>query len=123
MNKIIAFLKDIVHCYVESIIDDRKNASEYLEKKFNDAGWKENIKQNKKIYTKGSKLKFTFDYVGDKLEIQIILEKISDSKLKIKVGNWGFPFEPLLAKKRYREVHDGLIQELKEKKLIYVRKV
>jgi len=118
MNKVITFFRDIVYCYVETTVDDKKKASKYLEKKFNNSGWKEKIRGNKKIYTKGAKVKFTFDYIEGGLEIQVILKKMPNNKLLIKVGNLGFPFEPLLAKKRYKKVHDGLIQELKKKKLI-----
>ncbi len=48
-----------------------------------------------------------FDYQSEGLEVQVILAANGDG-IRLWVGNWGFPPEPLLMKKRFRRLADRL---------------
>ena len=105
-------LKEIVSCYLTKSY--RCNRATYdaliqmFERKSSSFGqnWKKQVKSAGKVLFKtGAPVALTFDYSGSKLEVQVIFE-YDDGKdqMKLSVGNWGFPFEPLLSKKRYSEM-------------------
>jgi hypothetical protein len=95
-------LKEIVYCYVDktlSIPEDMKALRESFEK--NGFVQKE-LSPNKWMFKRGAAFALEFNYNSEAIEMQVILE-IVDGRLKVSVGNWGFPFEPLMMKNRFRK--------------------
>ena len=104
-------IKEIVYCYVSKTIpmpDDfsklRKSfvRNEFSEKELNTTKW---------LYKRGAALALEFNYGSDSIEMQVILEHV-DGELKISVGNWGFPFEPLMMKKRFNKNLELFVEQI-----------
>ena len=65
------------------------------------------------VFKKGAAVSATADYDGPVAEVQAVFELDTDQKtLTLTVGNRGFPFEPLLAKKRYQRLLERIGQFL-----------
>lgn len=93
-------LKEIVHCYVSKTTPIPSDM-DALRASFVGNGFREKtLKEGKWLYKRGAPLALEFDYNSEAIEMQVILEKLGN-ELKISVGNWGFPFEPLLMKQRF----------------------
>ena len=93
---------DIVYCYVSDQIFFDGDFSK-LQNSFRNSGFKEKrISDTIWKYTRGSAFALEFIYDSEALQMQVFLEKLGSETLSIKVGNWGFPFEPLLMKKRFK---------------------
>ena len=93
---------DIVYCYVSDQIFFDGDFSK-LQNSFRNSGFKEKrISDTIWKYTRGSAFALEFNYDSEALQMQVFLEKLGSETLSIKVGNWGFPFEPLLMKKRFK---------------------
>lgn len=109
-------LKEIVSCYVTKSYDCRRPDFEEMLRLFEARGnvfekdWKRVPKSdNRVIFLKGAPIDLTFDYTATHLEVQVIFEFEEErSRLKLSVGDTGFPFEPLLAKKRYVRLLEGI---------------
>jgi len=106
-------LKEILSCYVSKSYKCDKEifqkAQAYFESayKYAEESWKrKTISDTKVVFTKGSGIILTFNYSRNTgLQVKTVLEYDESSKiLKMKVGNSGFPFEPLLSKKRYENL-------------------
>ena len=54
------------------------------------------------------------DYNSEGLEVQLRVTSSRDGSISIKVGNWGFPFEPLLMKPRFRRLADRIASDIEE---------
>ena len=105
-------LKEIISCYpsftfngsrntYEKVISDFESKANFLE-----ADWQRSNKTfDKVIFKKGKSIALTFDYSKPDLEVQAVFKFDPDkNEIIVSVGNWGFPFEPLLSKKRYTEI-------------------
>lgn len=103
--------KDIVHCYVEDIVPAPKDVAA-LRKSFRDNGFREKeISDNKWLYKRGSPVALEFDYSSEAIEVQVILELFGEH-MSINIGNWGFPFEPLLMKPRFRRQLVTIVEQV-----------
>ena len=105
-------LLDVVYCYVTETIPFngdflklRKSFREngYKEKQVSDTTWK---------YTRGASLALEFNYNSEAIQMQVFLERTDQGNLSIKVGNWGFPFEPLLMKKRFKRNLQRIVNDI-----------
>lgn len=93
-------IKEIVHCYVSQSVSAPEDIDK-LRASFVENGFREKLLgESKWLYKRGASVALEFNYRSEAIEMQVILEKIGD-RLKISVGNWGFPFEPLLMKPRF----------------------
>lgn len=94
---------DIVYCYVSDQIFFDGDFSK-LQSSFRNSGFREKrISDNIWKYTRGSAFALEFNYDSEVPQMQVFLEKLDSETLSIKVGNWGFPFEPLLMKNRFKK--------------------
>ncbi|MCX7545435.1 hypothetical protein [Marinicella gelatinilytica] len=108
-------LKEIVSCYqTKTYVCDKTTFDKAIvafDKHANsfENDWRKLIKTaHKVVYKKGSPVALTFDYSSG-LEVQVIFDFDSENKqMTVRVGNWGFPFEPLMAKQRYVELLDNI---------------
>lgn len=109
-------LKEIVSCYLTKTYDCDKDSFDEVVALFHDhantfeADWRKFTKsEDKVVFKKGSSVSLTFDYSGTKLEVQVIFEHDPEQgQMKLSVGNWGFPFEPLMSKTRYLELLENI---------------
>ncbi|MCP4489408.1 MAG: hypothetical protein GY820_19165 [Gammaproteobacteria bacterium] len=105
------YFKEIVCCYVSKIIpmpDDLPR----LRKSFTENMFSEKeINPNKWQYKRGAALALEFNYNSEAIEMQVILESVGN-KLRVSVGNWGFPFEPLMMKKRFQKNLDEITNQI-----------
>jgi len=93
-------LKEIVYCYVSKTTSVPSDM-DTLRASFVENGFRERtLNESKWLYKRGAPLALEFNYNSEAIEIQVILEKLGN-ELEISVGNWGFPFEPLLMKRRF----------------------
>jgi hypothetical protein len=106
-------LLDIVYCYVTETVPFngdlerlRKSfiANGFKEKQLNDSTWK---------YERGSSFALEFDYGAETLQMQVFLTQTQPNEVNLRVGNWGFPFEPLLMKKRFIKNLDRMATEIR----------
>lgn len=115
-------LKEIVSCYLTKCYHCDRATYDALVQMFEDRSnvfeedWEKRVKSDTKVvFKKRAPVALTFDYSGEKLEVQVVFE-YDDQKheMKLSVGNWGFPFEPLISKKRYLElvekIHGAIIE-------------
>lgn len=94
-------LLDIIYCYVNKTIPFTGDFSR-LRESFIEGGFKETrVSENKWKYTRGAGLALEFNYNSEAIQMQVFLERPNQESLTISIGNWGFPFEPLLMKKRF----------------------
>lgn len=107
-------LIEIVSCYVTDEVKFSGDFSRlkqsfisngFKEKKLNDNTWK---------YTRGAGLAFEFNYNSESLQMNVILKRLNNEHVEIKVGNSGFPFEPLMMKKRFKSNLKKIIHEISE---------
>ena len=109
-------LKEIVSCYLTKAYDCDKETFDEVVSLFSDhantfeADWRKFTKsEDKVVFEKGSSVALTFDYSGAKLEVQVIFEyNAEERQMKLSVGNWGFPFEPLMSKTRYLDLLENI---------------
>ena len=109
-------LKEIVSCYPSKSFTGNRNEFEDLVKRFENTAnsfecdWKRKEKTPNRIeFRKGRSISLTFDYSKPNLEVQVIFNFDEEKNLiEIAVGNWGFPFEPMLSKKRYMQLLDRI---------------
>jgi len=95
-------LKEIVYCYVSETISMPEDLPR-LRESFTKNGFSEKeINPRKWLYKRGAAIGLEFNYDSEAIQMQVVLEEIDDS-LKVSVGNWGFPFEPLMMKKRFKK--------------------
>ena len=69
--------------------------------------------KNKWLYKRGAALALEFDYSAETIEMQVFLEVIGH-ELEIRVGNRGFPFEPLMMKPRFQKNLERYVNEISE---------
>ena len=104
-------LKEIFSCYVRKRIpmppDFPRLRQSIVENGFSE----EKVSPEKWRYKRGAQVALEFDYNSEALEIQIILRDLGDS-LIVAVGNWGFPFEPLMSKGRYEATLEKVLQQI-----------
>lgn len=106
-------LKEIVHCYVSERIPKPRDLTR-LRQSFIDNGFSESeVNPKKWRFKRGAPVALEFDYNSEVIEIQVILEDLDDA-LVVSVGNWGFPFEPLMSKKRYEATLERVVQQISE---------
>ena len=109
-------LKEIVSCYLTKTYECDKETFVEVIALFHghantlEADWRKYTKSaDKVVFKKGPSVALTFDYSGPKGEVQAVFEYDPDERrLKLSVGNWGFPFEPLMSKKRYRKLLENI---------------
>jgi len=109
-------LKEIVSCYLTKTYDCDKEAFGEVVALFHahantfEDDWRRFTNSGDKVvFKKGSAVSLTFDYSGTKLEVHVIFEHDPElSQMKLSVGNWGFPFEPLMSKTRYLELLENI---------------
>ena len=102
-------LKEFVSCYqTKTYACDRVSFKQVVsafqkQAKMARKPWKKIIKSDDKVlFKQGCPVGLTFNYSGDHLEIQAIFEfDEKRQQMTLSVGNWGFPPEPLLSKRRY----------------------
>jgi len=103
--------KEIVYCYVDKTISIPEDMTS-LRKSFTGNGFVEKeLSQNRWLFKRGAAFALEFDYNSEAIQMQVILE-IVDGKLKVSVGNWGFPFEPLMMKKRFQKNLEEIISQI-----------
>ncbi len=95
-------LKEIVCCYVSETIDMPQDLTRLRESFVKNNYSEKEINQKKWLYKRGAAIALEFNYESEAIQMQVVLEQINDS-LKISVGNWGFPFEPLMMKNALKE--------------------
>ena len=113
-------LLDILYCYPERrflCTDSQFQAAlDLFEKRAETLGqvWNEEPEtRNRIFFTKGDKVAFTLDYQSERLAIEVVYEYFPvQRQLRVAVGNWGFPFEPLLSKPRYLRLLSELCRDL-----------
>lgn len=111
MYRIAMSLRDIVYCYVSETIAAPKSIA-VLRQSFTENGFSEKVlSENKWLYKRGAPFALEFDYGSEAIEVQVILERLGDN-LIISVGNWGFPFEPLLMKRRFRRQLQTIVEQV-----------
>lgn len=94
-------IKEIVCCYVSESLEAPSDMKA-LRESFIANGFKEQeISPNKFKYKRGTAIALEFNYDSEAIEMQVILES-SGNELTVTVGNWGFPFEPLMMKSRFK---------------------
>ena len=103
---------EIVWCYVSKTIPF-SGEIEALRNSFLENGFSEKeITLNKWKYTRGASLGLDFKYSkSEAMQVQVVVE-FSNGELNISVGNWGFPFEPLLMKKRFIRTLERISNEV-----------
>jgi hypothetical protein len=107
-------LIEIVHCYVPKTIIGFYGDINELESKFINAGFTRlKLNGDKLVLTRGDSIVPTFDYDSEAIEMRVIIEKIGNEQLKISVGNSGFPFEPLLMKKKFIRNLESYVRQIK----------
>jgi len=114
-------LKEIVHCYVSDTVpvptDMKTLRDSFIANGFNEKV----ISQNKYLFKRGAALALEFNYNSDAIEMQVILEK-KENHLKISVGNWGFPFEPLLMKNRFQSNLEAIVEQINSNSVLEANK-
>lgn len=106
-------LVEIVCCYVSRDVAAPKDMNA-LRQSFTDNGFREKVLgDNRFLYKRGAPVTLEFNYDSEAIEVQVILERLDD-KLKISVGNWGLPFEPLMMKGRFERNLAGIASEVTE---------
>ena len=106
-------LKEIVYCYVSDTVSLPSDLAK-LRKSFTDNNFSEKeIHPNKWLYKRGAGLALEFNYNSEAPEMQVIIENIGND-LQISVGNWGFPFEPLLMKKRFQRNLERIVNQISD---------
>ena len=115
-------LKEIVSCYLtKSYKCDRATCGEIVDlfaEKANpfEEDWRKHTKSDDKVvFKKGATISLTFHYSGPIPEVQVIFEYDEQRKeMELSAGNSGFPFEPLLSKKRYlallEKIHSFIVE-------------
>lgn len=104
-------IKEVVYCYVSKEVPMQQDMVT-LRTSFIESGFKEiSSTENRFVFKRGASLALEFDYNSEAIEMQVILEKLENS-LKISVGNWGFPFEPLLMKKRFQKNLESISEQI-----------
>ncbi|MEH6596695.1 MAG: hypothetical protein V7736_14240 [Colwellia polaris] len=106
-------IKEIVHCYVSETIPVPNDLVKLKASFVNNCFTEKEINSNKWSYKRGAALAFEFNYSSEAIEMEVILEVIGN-QLRISVGNWGFPFEPLLMKKRFKKNLDIIVKQLSQ---------
>ncbi|NQZ58276.1 MAG: hypothetical protein HRT88_12525 [Lentisphaeraceae bacterium] len=109
-------LEEILYCYISKDYHCSKKTFTEIVALFCDhanafeTDWRKFTKSEQKtVFKKGAAVSFGFDYSGSKMEVQVIFEHDrQNEKLRLSVGNWGFPFEPLLSKGRYTKLFDQI---------------
>ena len=94
-------IKEIVYCYVSDIVEAPSDMKGLRESFVANGFIEKEISPSKFLYKRGASLALEFNYDSEAIEMQVILEK-SGKDLRISVGNWGFPFEPLMMKRRFQ---------------------
>ena len=72
-----------------------------------ESGWAKFASKDKSGYKRGKQVALSLDYDSNSLEVKAWIEEGS-SEIIVSVGNSGFPFEPMLAKKRFQKIADQL---------------
>lgn len=103
--------KEIVYCYVSKTIPMPADFSQLRESFIKNEFSEKQINPNKWLYKRGAAFSLVFNYNSEVMEMQVILEKI-DNQLQISVGNWGFPFEPLMMKKRFQKNLEEFVSQI-----------
>ena len=115
-------LIDIVYCYITETIPFTGDF-EKLQKSFTANGFKEQQVDDKTWkYTRGAGIALEFNYNSEAIQMQVFLKRINEKTLTIKVGNWGFPFEPLLMKKRFKKNLDRIVKEISSNGILTINK-
>ena len=105
-------LLDVVYCYVTETIPFNGDFSK-LRKSFKESGYKEKqVSDTTWKYTRGARVALEFNYNSEAIQMQVFLERTDQENLSIKVGNWGFPFEPLFMKKRFKKNLQRIVNDI-----------
>lgn len=104
-------IKDIVHCYVKSVVPAPQDMAALRDSFIENGFCEKYVTANKWLYKRGAPVALEFDYGSEAIQIQVILEHIGKD-LSISVGNWGFPFEPLLMKPRFKRQLASIVEQV-----------
>ena len=104
-------LKEIVSVWVERPLPMKAERAE-IEESLLEAGFvRMRPKNGVSRFKRGSSVG-GFDYDGEGLEVQLRLSEMDDGRLRVAVGNSGFPFEPLMMKPRFKRLADRIQSEV-----------
>ncbi|MCC3860063.1 hypothetical protein [Pseudemcibacter aquimaris] len=107
-------LIEIISCYVSDNVEFDGDFSR-LRKSFISNGFSEKqINQEIWKFKRGASLALEFNYNSEALQMNVFLRKINNKCIEVKVGNSGFPFEPLMMKKRFKKNLEKIIGEITE---------
>ncbi len=106
-------VKDIVSCWITRSLPPG-NALDTIVHSLHEAGFSTaKQKGSDRVRLKRGSQVGGFAYDSEGLEVQVIVEHDANGDLTIHVGNWGFPFEPLLMKDRFRRLADRLERDIR----------
>jgi hypothetical protein len=94
-------LLDIVYCFVSKTIPFKGDIASLRASFIKNGFTEKEISGNHWQYKRGTVLGLDFKYTSSEAMEMLVFLKLSSDELTIRVGNWGFPFEPLLMKKRF----------------------
>jgi len=106
-------IKQIVSCWVTRTVQPT-NSINAMVASLHKAGFRTTKEYaGQKVFLKRGSQVGGFDYDSEGLEVQVILEPSRNGDIAIHVGNWGFPFEPLLMRDRFRRLADRIENDIR----------
>jgi len=106
-------LKCIISCYEEKTIPLKEdNVDELIDSFVKNGFTAKKLSDTRYVFKRGAQFAFNFNYSSDSMAMNVFLDFLPDRKLKIKVGNSGFPFEPLLMRKRFQKNLERYAKEI-----------
>ena len=113
-------LKEIMSCWIQREVPF-EGSLEALVSSMEQAGFREVAqKGSTRRFKRGAAVGGTFDYDGEALEVQVHLTPQSDGSVRLKVGNYGFPLEPLLMKRRFERLCARLATDIQERGVLTI---
>ena len=105
---------EIVSCWIDRTVAYSGDVNT-LRRSFAAAGFREvSATSDTWRFKRGAAVGLTFNYGSEALEVQVYLKKLDGERVRLSIGNWGFPFEPFLAKKRFTRLADRFARDIEE---------
>jgi hypothetical protein len=113
-------LIDIVYCFVSKTISFKGDIALLRQSFINNGFLEKEISENHWKYKRGTALGLDFKYANSEAMEILVFLKLSADELTIRVGNWGFPFEPLLMRKRFIRSMERFSDEIASNGTLFV---